>query len=65
MADITHYFVRHIDVYQVNNVVNINIHARYANLPTIIKETVNGTIMSVVGNDPDVSRKLFLDHCYV
>ena len=53
LSDSTHYFVRQIDVYQVTNAVNINIYARYANLPTAIKAVVNGIIATGVGNDYD------------
>ena len=62
MADSTHYFVRHIDVYQVNNAVSIDIYARPANLPTTIGVFVNGIITSDVVNDPDGAIELFLDH---
>ena len=44
LADGTHYFVRHIDVYQVNNAGNVDIHVRASNLPTPIKVVVNGII---------------------
>ena len=59
LADSTHYFVRNIDVYQVNNAGNINIHARYANLSTAIKSAVNRIITEVLVNDPNVASKLF------
>ena len=55
----THYFVRHIDIYQVNNAVNIDIHARSSNVQTTIKAVVNRIIAAGVGNDPDGTRKLF------
>ena len=64
LADSTHYCVIYIDVYQVNNAVNIDIHAIAANLPTTIKLVVNGIITSGVGNDTDGARKLVLDHCH-
>ena len=44
LADSTHYFVRHIDVYQLNNSGNVDIHVRASNLPTTIKVVVNGII---------------------
>ena len=59
LANSIQYFVRNIGVYQRKNVENINIHARYANLPSTIKEVVNGTITVGVGNDPDGAIKLF------
>ena len=59
MADSTHEFVIHIDVYEVNNAVNIDIYARAANPLTTIKAVVNGIIAAGVGNDPDSARKLF------
>ena len=34
LANSTHYLVRHIDVYQVNNAGKVDIHARAINLPT-------------------------------
>ena len=63
LSDSTHYFVRQIDVYQVTNAVNINIYARYANLPTAIKAVVNGIIATGVGNDYD-GAGFFLDNLY-
>ena len=62
MADSTHYFVRHFDVYQLNNSVNIDIHERADNLPTTIEVFVNGIITSGMVNDPDGARELFLDN---
>ena len=59
MADRTHEFVIHIDVYEVNNAVNIDIYARAANPLTTIKSVVNGIIAAGVGNDTDSARKLF------
>ena len=64
LSNITHYFVRHIDVYQVNNAGNINIHARYVNIPTTIKSVINGIIEAGVGNDTNGARNLFLYHCF-
>ena len=61
-ADSTHYFVRHIDIYQGNNSVNIDIHARATNLSTAIKVVVNGIITAGVVNDPNGARELFLDN---
>ena len=60
MADSTHYFVRHIDVYQLNNAGNVDIHVRAANIPTTIKVVVNGIITEDVVNDPNGARKLFI-----
>ena len=62
MANSTHYFVRNIDVYQVNHSVNIDIHERAANLPTKIKVFFNGIITAGVVNDHDGARELFLDN---
>ena len=64
MADSTHYFVRHIDVYQGNNAGSIDINARAANPPTTIKAVVIVIITIGVGNDHDGARKMFLDHSY-
>ena len=61
--NIAHYFIRKIDVYQGNNTVKINIHARDSNIPTI-KAAFNGIIAASVGNDSNGAKKLFLDHCY-
>ena len=50
LSDSTHYFVRHIDVYQVNNAGIIDINARAANPPTTIKAVVNVIIKTGVVN---------------
>ena len=65
LANSTHYLVRHIDFYQVNNSVNIDIHAIAANIPTTIKVVVNGIITTGVVNDPNYVKELFLDNCHV
>ena len=62
MADSKHYFVRNIDVYQVNNAGNIDINARAANLPTTIEVFVNGITTSGVVNDPNGAREPFLEN---
>ena len=59
LDDSTHYFIRHIDVYLLNNTENIDIYARYAIPPTKIKAVVNGITAEGVGNDPDGAKKLF------
>ena len=64
LDDITHWFIRHVRVYQVNNAGNIYVYEIYTNLPTTIKAGVNGIIVAGVGNGPNSSRKLFLDHHY-
>ena len=53
MEYITHYFIRHADVYQENYAGNIDIHARAANLPITVKAVVNGIIVAGVRNIPD------------
>ena len=63
MADSKHYFVRNIDVYQENNMENVDMHARASNIPTTIKAVVNRIIAAGVGNDPD-GAIFFLDYCY-
>ena len=64
LADSAHFFVRHIDVYQVNNAGKVYIHARSDNTITTIKAFVNGIIAAGVGNDTDGARKMFLDNRY-
>ena len=53
MEYITHYFIRHADVYQENYAGNIDIHARAANIPTTIRAFITGIIAAGVENDPD------------
>ena len=42
LADITHYFIRHIDVYQINNVENIDIYMQDL---LIYKQHLNQVLM--------------------
>ena len=63
-VDSTHYFIRHIYVYQVNNPGNIYIDARADNLPKKIKSFLNGIINACMSNDHNGARKLFLDHLF-
>ena len=64
MADATHYFIYHLDVYQGKNPNNIDIHPDVRNLPTTQKAVANAILKSKISNDKDGSRRVYFDNRY-
>ena len=64
MADATHYFIYHLDVYQGKNKANIDISPTLHKLPTTQKAVANAIVKSQISNDKDGSRHIYMDNRY-
>ena len=64
LADATHYFIYHLDVYQGRNTSNIDIHPYATCLPTTQKAVANAILKSGIDNDTNGCRYLMMDNRY-
>ena len=60
LADSKYYFIFHIDVYQGENTVNIDMHPSLQKLPTTQKYDANDVINSVITNYLHGSRYIYI-----
>ena len=64
LADTDYYNVFHLDVYQGSNKANIDIHPTLHKLPTTKKVVANAILKNRIDNDPNGSRRLYMDNRY-
>ena len=64
LADATHYFIYHLDVYQGKNLANIDIDPLIRHLPTTQKAVANAILKSQINNDKDGCRYIMMDNRY-
>ena len=64
LADASHYFIYHLDVYQGKNLANIDIDPLVRHLPTTQKAVANAILKSQINNDKDGCRYIMMDNRY-